>query len=97
VQVRDFTCGFKGFTRNAAQAIFARQRIDNWSFDAEVLFLARRLRLTIVELPVRWHDDRRTKVRLGRDIAGSFGGLVQIRLNQATGRYRLGDESVRSD
>ena len=87
VDVRDFTCGFKGFRREAAQAIFSRQRIDNWSFDSEILFLTRHLGLRLRELPVTWRDDHRTKVRLGRDIATSFGGLLRIRLGQLRGHY----------
>lgn len=89
VHVSDFTCGFKGFSAAAAEAIFTRLRIDNWSFDTELLFLATALGLRIEELPVRWRDDARTKVRLGRDIAGSLAGLVAIRLNHVAGRYNL--------
>ena len=68
VRVSDFTCGFKGFSAEAADAIFSRLRLDDWSFDTELLFLAKALGLRIDELPVRWRDDARTKVRLGRDI-----------------------------
>ena len=89
VQVSDFTCGFKGFSAEAATAIFSRLRVVNWSFDTELLFLATRLGLRIEELPVRWRDDARTKVRIGRDIVGSLSGLLAIRVNQLTGRYRL--------
>jgi dolichyl-phosphate beta-glucosyltransferase len=86
--VSDFTCGFKGFRRPAAQAVFSRQRIENWSFDAELLFLVTRLGLRIEEMPVVWSNDARTKVRLGRDILGSLAGLFTIRLNQLRGYYR---------
>jgi dolichyl-phosphate beta-glucosyltransferase len=86
--VSDFTCGFKGFRRAAAQAVFSRQRIENWSFDAELIFLAARLGLRVEELPVVWSNDARTKVRLGRDIFGSLAGLITIRLNQVRGAYR---------
>lgn len=89
VQVADFTCGFKGFSAGAARAIFTRQRIVNWSFDTEILFLATALGLSVAELPVRWRDDARTKVRLGRDIAGSLSGLLSIRLHHLAGRYDL--------
>jgi dolichyl-phosphate beta-glucosyltransferase len=89
VHVSDFTCGFKGFSAEAATAIFSRLRVVNWSFDTELLFLATRLGLRIDELPVRWRDDARTKVRIGRDIVGSLSGLLAIRVNQLTGRYSL--------
>ena len=89
VKVSDFTCGFKGFTAPAAEAIFSRLRLDNWTFDTELLFVATRLGLRIDELPVRWRDDARTKVRLGRDVIGSLRGLVAIRRNHLFGRYNL--------
>jgi glycosyltransferase involved in cell wall biosynthesis len=89
VGVSDFTCGFKGFSADAAEAVFSRVRIHNWSFDTELLFVASALHLRIEELPVRWRDDARTKVRLGRDIAGSLAGLAGMRLNRALGRYNL--------
>lgn len=89
VRVSDFTCGFKGFTAEAADAIFSRLRLDDWTFDTELLFLATRLGLRIDELPVRWRDDARTKVRLGRDVIGSLQGLAAIRANHLAGRYNL--------
>jgi hypothetical protein len=89
VDVADFTCGFKGFTSEAAEAVFSRTRIDNWSFDTELLFVATRLGLRLEELPVRWRDDARTKVRLGRDIVSSLSGLLTIRVHHLSGRYDL--------
>jgi dolichyl-phosphate beta-glucosyltransferase len=89
VGVSDFTCGFKGFSSEAAHGIFTRLRVENWSFDTELLFLASALGLRIEELPVRWRDDARTKVRLGRDIVGSLSGLLAIRVNRLAGRYSL--------
>ena len=86
--VSDFTCGFKGFRREAARAVFSRQRVENWSFDAELLFLVTLLGLRVEELPVVWSNDARTKVRLGRDILGSLAGLLTIRVNHLRGRYR---------
>jgi dolichyl-phosphate beta-glucosyltransferase len=89
VDVSDVTCGFKIFRRDAARAIFSRATLDDWSFDAEALFLARRLGLVLVEVPVRWRDVAGTKVRRGRDALESALGLARILLNQARGRYAL--------
>ena len=55
--IRDTQCGFKFFRRAAAKAIFARQRIDGYMFDVEILYLARRLGYRIREVGVRWQDD----------------------------------------
>lgn len=83
----DYTCGFKAFTRPAAQAIFSRSVVDGWSFDAEILFLARRLGLAVRELPVTWEDRPNSKVRIVRDTARSFGELLKIRLRAGRGGY----------
>ena len=87
LQLSDFTCGFKGFTRGAAKEIFALQRVQNWSFDAEILYLARLKGYGIMEVPVRWRNDQATKVRLWRDIIASFFGLIEIRAHRWAGRY----------
>src|SRR5713101_6696872 len=42
LKYKDTQCGFKAFTRLAAEAIFPRQRIERWGFDPEILFLANR-------------------------------------------------------
>ncbi len=85
--VSDFTCGFKGFRREAARELFSRQQLKNWSFDAEILYLAWLRGYRVQEIPVTWGDDRATKVRLWRDIITSFLGLLMIRLNYYLGKY----------
>ena len=86
--VSDFTCGFKCFSRKAVNDIFKKAFIDDWSFDAEILFLARRMGYEIIEVPVVWKNDRATKVRLVRDILHSLRGLVRIRRYALKGSYR---------
>ena len=54
--VPDTQCGFKGFRRSAAQDIFSRMRTDGIVFDAEVIYLARKLEYTHAIVPVMWHD-----------------------------------------
>ena len=84
----DVTCGFKGFRREVTHELFARQRLDNWSFDAEILFLARLRGYRVVEIPVVWRNDQGTKVRIWKDAVNSFLGLLAIRLNHFVGKYR---------
>jgi dolichyl-phosphate beta-glucosyltransferase len=86
--VSDATCGFKAFRREAGKEIFGRVRIHDWSFDAEVLLIARQMGYRIEVVPVRWEDRAGTKVRLLRDVLGSIYGLLRIRLNLALGLYR---------
>ncbi|HET9494057.1 MAG TPA: dolichyl-phosphate beta-glucosyltransferase [Chloroflexia bacterium] len=86
--ISDITCGFKAFTHDAAQELFSRSIIDDWSFDAEVLFIAQQQGKRIKEVPVRWHDERGTKVRILRDATRAMLGLLKIRLNGLKGVYR---------
>lgn len=86
--ISDFTCGFKLFTRDVAQRLFSCQRISNWSFDAEILFLAKKFGYKIKEVPVVWVHSPETKVRLWRDVFGSFWGLLKIIWNNFLGRYK---------
>ena len=85
--VSDVTCGFKAFRGEVGREILSRTRIYGWSFDAELLLLARKLGFSIQEVPVPWHDVEGTKVRLGRDVIGALIGLARIRLNSISGVY----------
>lgn len=84
----DFTCGFKLFTKEAAKKIFSRQKIRNWAFDSEVLFLAKKFGFNVTQVPVEWSDVAGSKVRLPRDIIVSFLGLLKIKWYDLTGQYR---------
>jgi dolichyl-phosphate beta-glucosyltransferase len=87
--VRDSQCGFKLFRRSTARELFARQRLDGFGFDAEVLWLARRLGYRVTEVPIVWRDDHRSNVRLVRDSGRMLLDLGRVRLNGWTGRYAL--------
>jgi len=76
---RDTQCGFKAFRREAAQAIFARQRIDGFAFDVEILLLAQALGYRIRELPVRWLNSPGSKVKIVRDSLKMLRDAVVIR------------------
>ena len=82
----DTQCGFKMFRASAARAIFSRQRLDRWGFDVEVLFLARKLGLTIKEVPVAWNESAQTSLKLITPFTMTLD-LLKIRWNQVTGRY----------
>jgi glycosyltransferase involved in cell wall biosynthesis len=84
----DTQCGFKLFERRAAQEIFRRQQIERWGFDAEVLFIARKLGYNAIEVPVRWSHSEGTKVSMFRDSLNMFLDLFRIRRNQWKGLYR---------
>jgi len=75
----DTQCGFKLFTRAAAQSVFPRQTIDGWGFDPELLFLARRDGLRVEEVPVVWAHADGAKIRMGRDSLRMFQDVLAIR------------------
>lgn len=83
----DTQCGFKLFEARAAREIFRRQRLDGFGFDVEALFIARRQRIRVVEVAVRWSDVEGTKVSALRGL-DAFVDLARIRLHQIAGRYR---------
>jgi dolichyl-phosphate beta-glucosyltransferase len=85
--VSDATCGFKAYRGDAGRDLYARMRVFDWSFDAEMLFVGNRLGLRLVEVPVRWRDQAGTKVDLRRDVVRSLVGLLRIRWNAARGLY----------
>jgi len=84
---RDTQCGFKAFRREAAHDVFRRQTLDGFAFDVEVLFIARRRGCRVVEVPVRWLDDRDSRVRPGRDSARMLADLLRIRWRALRGVY----------
>jgi dolichyl-phosphate beta-glucosyltransferase len=84
---KDTQCGFKAFTRMAAQEIFPRQHIERWGFDPEIIFLSKRLGLKLVEVPVEWAHDDRSKINPVTDGARMFAEMLKIRWNSLTGVY----------
>jgi len=88
LNVSDFTCGFKCFEKRAAKDIFTKVRIERWSFDSEIIFIARKLGYEIAELPVRWMHDSRTKVKFPIDVIRSLTELILIRYYNLRGDYK---------
>jgi dolichyl-phosphate beta-glucosyltransferase len=73
--VRDTQCGFKFFRGEVARDLFARQKIDGYMFDVEILHLAHRSGYRIKEVGVRWRDDRDSRLDL---VAGNWRNLVDL-------------------
>ena len=67
VGLRDTQCGFKAFRRAACREIFARQTVDGFAFDVEVLLLAERLGYVVEDLPVEWINSPESKVEIVAD------------------------------
>jgi hypothetical protein len=84
---RDTQCGLKGFRRQAALEVFSRARLDGFAFDAEVLFLARRLGLQVSEVPVRAEERDGSKVQLLVDALDMLADVLRVRRWAVSGGY----------
>jgi dolichyl-phosphate beta-glucosyltransferase len=87
--IRDTQCGFKLFTERAVNGTFSLQTIDDFGFDVEILYLARKGGFRIAEVPVNWTDIPGSKVRLGRDSLSMLGSIMVIRRNDMLSQYRV--------
>jgi dolichyl-phosphate beta-glucosyltransferase len=83
----DTQCGFKLFETKAAREIFRRQQLERFGFDVEVLFIARKLGYSSIEVPVRWNDVAGTKVGAVSGLS-AFLDPLRVRVNQLRGKYR---------
>lgn len=77
--IADTQCGFKMFRREAAAAIFPRQKTVGFAFDVEILFITRRLSLSIAEIPVNWVAQPGSKVNLVTDSIRMLWDISKIR------------------
>ena len=84
----DTQCGFKSFRAGAAKQIFRRLTIGGFGFDVEMLFIARKRKLTIRPVPVHMIEHRqRSRVRLVKDSFTMFANLFMVRRNDLQGKY----------
>jgi dolichyl-phosphate beta-glucosyltransferase len=61
--IKDTQCGFKGFSRAAAEDLFSRQKVTSIVFDVELIHLARRRGYRIAIVPIQWSDKRGSRMR----------------------------------
>lgn len=97
---KDTQCGFKAFNREAARKIFSKMKIFSErvrasgssvsaGFDLEILYLARKLKLRVREVPVTWHHQEGTKVNPIKDSWEGLRDLLRVRINAFLGLYRV--------
>ena len=79
-KMRDTQCGFKLFTRAAAEDVFPKAVVNRFGFDVEILFLAEKLGYKVKEVPVVWINSEETKVSAVRDSVDMFIDLFRIRM-----------------
>ncbi len=77
--LKDTQCGFKCFKQDVAKKLFKEQKLDGFSFDVEVLYLARKMGFKIKEVPVMWRQGADTRVSLFRDSTHMVKDLFKIK------------------
>ena len=79
--LQDTQCGFKCFQGPVAEDLFRRQTLTGWSFDVEILFIARLLGYKVIEIPIHWYYNPHSKISVMRDSFKMGMDLLTIRLN----------------
>jgi dolichyl-phosphate beta-glucosyltransferase len=85
--IHDTQCGFKLFTRAAAQRIFPYQHLTGWIFDVEILLLAKQQGIPVSEVAIKWIEVPESKLNVVKDSALMFKDLLVLRANQLLGRW----------
>lgn len=85
-EIQDTQCGFKGFTKRAAEEIFPKCRINRFAFDPEILLVGKKLGYKIKEIPVHWKNDPDSKVKLKSMVKMAID-LLKMRWNLITKKY----------
>jgi len=85
--LHDTQCGFKCFRREIAEDLFGFQTITGWSFDIELLYIARLRGYRIIEIPIPWYFNPESKLKVVRDAIRMILDIFIIRINAARGLY----------
>lgn len=97
---KDTQCGFKLFTRQAAQKVFKRLIIYApregkelsqaflGAFDVEFLVIAQNLGYKIKDVSVPWHFVETPRLNVIRDSFKMLRDVVKVRLNSMLGKYK---------
>jgi dolichyl-phosphate beta-glucosyltransferase len=85
--LQDSQCGFKCFRAPVAEDLFRCQKLPGWSFDIEILYIARRRNLRTVEIPIPWYYSSESKVHAIRDSLRMVRDIFTIRQNARRGVY----------
>jgi len=85
--LNDTQCGFKCFSEKSADDIFNLQTLPGWSFDIELLYIARRHKYRVQEIPIHWVHHPETKVSAVRDAIRMIQDIFRIRANALRGMY----------
>lgn len=96
---KDTQCGFKALKRGAAIKIFKRMKVFGEKikvegaavtagFDLELLYIARKLKLRVAEVPVAWHHKGTERVSAIKDSWQGLRDMMRVRINALLGKYK---------
>jgi dolichyl-phosphate beta-glucosyltransferase len=85
--LQDTQCGFKCFRAPVAEDLFRRQTLMGWSFDIELLFIARRRGYRVIEIPIDWYYQAESKVNALSDALQMIRDIFRIHANARQGLY----------
>ena len=85
-RIQDTQCGFKAFSKKAAENIFPKCKINRFAFDPEILVIAKKRGYKIKEIPVLWKNDPESKVKFKGMVKMAID-LIKIRWNLITRKY----------
>ena len=88
----DTQAGLKGFKKGAAQKLFSRQKLDDFAFDAELLYLAKKMHLKVRQIPAQvsgQHTYKTSQVKLLKDTLRCLMDFCLVRWWSWTGGYNL--------
>ena len=88
--LHDTQCGFKCFRNYAANELFQFTTMDGWSFDIEVLYIARLREYQIVELPIPWYFNPESKLNVVQDAFQMGIDILKMKRNARNGIYEHG-------
>ena len=88
LKIQDSQCGFKMFKAKPAKEIFSRQTFSRFSFDIEILAIAKYLKYSIKEIPVDWYAKEKSTVHPVRDGFKFLWALIILRWNFLKGIYK---------
>jgi dolichyl-phosphate beta-glucosyltransferase len=86
--LQDTQCGFKCFHKPAAEELFRRMTLTGWSFDIEIIYLARLLDYRLVEVAIPWYFNPASKLNLMQDALKMMADILTIRRKARQGFYQ---------
>ena len=78
--IHDTQCGFKLLGPEVKRLVIPKMTVDGFAFDVEMLLLAKKANLKVIEVGVRWKNDERTKVRTLQHSLNMLKDVILIRM-----------------